>query len=298
MRFRAKKRKLTIPELIEKANEWDQRYLAVTVHSIEKSDPDRQRSLVREFLSNENRGAFKATNIFSKRLWLAELLDLFRRNGRCLPQWDQNVCALVTLTHDEWATSDDNIQFNLTAAKKKVRKALMGTNFIACFEPALYINEQYNNGNGKLISFHCHALVWVARKSDLDYLRKCIKGYFRSSLGEKAGVHISRRKSRRDVGQTIIYMSKLPCCGYKTVAGQGDKELQKKTTRVSLKSRSKLFHAMTKYTIFQLWLSGGEGANPLRDAKNKLRKTYKPKKFISSGYEVSRFRRPQLVALN
>lgn len=291
MKFKSKRPKLTIPELIEKAEEWDQRYLDVTVYSIERSDPERHRALVREFLGKENRGAFKATNAFSKKLWMLELLELFRRHGPCLPHWDEGICALVTLTHDEWATGDDNIQFNLTAAKKKVRAALAGTNFIACFEPALYTNEPYGGCSGKLVSFHCHALVWVSRKSELDFLRKCIKGRFRPILGNKAGVHISARKSRRDVAQTIIYMSKMPFCGYRTIVGQGGKRLQQKTPRVSYRSRSKLFHAMSKYSVFNLWLAGGRGVEPLREARNKLKSQYKPKSLPFAGYRFSAFSR-------
>ena len=263
----------------------------MTVHSIELSDPHRHRALTREFLSKENRGAFKATNAYSKKLWMAELLELFRRDGACLPQWDGTICAMVTLTHEQWATGDNNIQFNLTAAKKKVRAALAGTDFIACFEPALYTNEEFKGGDGKLLSFHCHALVWAARRSDLDFLRKSIKGRFTPMLGNKAGVHISQRKARRDVAQTIIYMSKMPCCGYKTIAGQGGKKLQQKTSRVSYGSRSKLFHAMAKYSVFNLWLAGGRGVGPLREARNKLKKGYKPKVLPCGGFRVSTFSR-------
>jgi hypothetical protein len=291
VKFRRKKIRLSIPELIEKAHEWDHRYLDVTVHSIERSDPERCRALVREFLSEENRGAFKATNVYSKRIWMAQLLQLFDRNGPCIPDWDSTVCALVTLTDEQWTTGDENIQFDLTAAKQKVRRALIGTNFIACFEPALYTNEKCGPDGGKLISFHCHALVWVARKSDLDFLRKCITGRFKPILGNKAGVHISARKTRRDVGQTIIYMSKMPCCGYKTIVGQGGKKLQQKTSRVSNRSRGNLFHAMKEYSIFDLWLSGGEGVRPLREAKGKARERHKPKKLAFGGFRISRFLR-------
>jgi hypothetical protein len=84
---------------------------------------------------------------------------------------------LITFTHKEWACADNNIQFNIGRAKQMVRNALMGTDFIGCFEAAVYNNEERETDGvvGKLISFHCHAISWASSYSLLSRLRSRFK---------------------------------------------------------------------------------------------------------------------------
>ena len=76
---------------------------------------------------------------------------------------------MVTFIDLSWAFPIDNIKFDLDAAKQKVRNALTGLSFIACFEAACYTNEEWETDgvSGKLVSFHCHALVWATNRSQL-----------------------------------------------------------------------------------------------------------------------------------
>lgn len=284
-RKRKQRRRVTLEQLISQAEEWDRKYLDVVVHSLEVYDSESRGQIVHDFLSRRNRGAFNLTNPHSKRLWLPELLKsfLYWRRKRYGRSWQSDLedgqvaCALVTLTHQDWACADTNIQFDLQRAKQKVRNALAGTNFIACFEAAPYKNETWvTDGEiGKLICFHCHAIAWPKRWSDLDRLREYIKPRFTPILGNPSGIRIDRLKAEDDLQRALRYMTKMPFLGYGTITnGQGKKT--QRSSKITFHSRRQLFHALKQHSLFDFWLGGGEGTHILREPRNRLKKKYKP----------------------
>jgi hypothetical protein len=274
-------------EIIDEAKEWDRRYLDGVVHSLELyEDPHDLQKVIHEFLSYKNRGAFKLTNPHSKRLWMAELILSFLalKRGESGESWDEALesrsvaCALVTFTHDEWACADNNIQFGLGRAKQMVRNALNGVDFIAHFEAAPYRNEEWVTDGvvGKLISFHCHAIAWASSRSVLDRLRKRINPRFIPLLGNRSGVQFKKLDSEQDLITALAYISKMPTLGYRTFKKRNGKIGQAKS-KISFKSRHHLFTALKKYDLFKFWLSGGDGAKAIREARTKL-KGYKPRR--------------------
>ena len=219
-RSKKNKKLSTVDELIKKAEEWDETYAEVTVHALEIYDQDQVDDLQREFLSHKNRGAFHLTNHYSKRLWVTALLQSFLNSRRKLygRSWQQELqngkvaCALVTIVHKDWACADNNIQFDLNRAKRKVRRALVGSNFIANFEAAPYRDERWetNGESGKLICFHCHAIVWAGSLSGLRRLQQKIQGQFKPILGAKRGVNMRRLPTENDLAGALVYNAKMP----------------------------------------------------------------------------------------
>jgi hypothetical protein len=282
---KTKQRKLlSVDELIKRAEEWDKRYLTATVHSLELYDGDDADDLQRQFLSKRSKGAFKLTNPYAKRLWLPKLMDSFLKSrqrfyGR---SWEEDlrsgkvVCALVTFTHEGWACADTNIQFDLGAAKKKVRNALAGLDYIANFEPAVYKNENWltNGVEGKLISFHCHAVVWVGSASSMYRLASRIHPRFRPILGNGRGVHTKMIRSEVELANTIPYLAKLPAMGKRTELTKTRKKRQC-NSKMTFSSRRNLFHALKGHSTFDTWLAGGEGVRILREPRVELQRKYK-----------------------
>jgi hypothetical protein len=181
------------------------------------------------------------------------------------------VCALVTFTDANWACPDTHIEFDLRQAKQKVRNALSGLSFVAAFEAAYYVNEQWEKeGNqGKLVSFHCHAVVWATHYSQLSRCRKRIKPRFRPILGNKSGVRFDALKKAEDVCKAVRYQAKMLALGYRTVPRGWGKKTQT-SAKLSYLSRYRLFTALQQYDLLDFWLAGGEGATVLRQARTKL----------------------------
>jgi hypothetical protein len=274
-------------DIIENANDWDQRYLDGVVHSLELyENPEDLRRVIQEYLSFKNRGAFKATNPYSKRLWLAEILQSFLaiKRGEAGDSWSEALekgtvaCALVTFTHEDWACADTNIQFDLSKAKTMVRNALVGTDFLARFEAAVYKNEEWETGGvtGKLVCFHCHGIVWASSRSVLDRLRTRINPRFAPILSSKAGIRFDSLNTEKDLVAALAYIGKMTTLGKRTVKKANGKTIQK-PAKISFKSQHHLFNALKKHDLFKFWLSGGEGVRAIREARTKL-KGYKPRR--------------------
>jgi hypothetical protein len=282
------KKEVDLDEIVAEARKWDDLYLNSTVHAVELyADPRQVKQVIQEFLSRKNEGAFKLTNPFSKRIWLKELLiafygsddnpveDRYFNYGR-VPlmtglQSGGVVCALVTFTDEAWACPDTAIEFDLKRAKQKVRNALKDLSYIAAFEAAYYVNESWkkNGKRGKLVSFHCHAVVWATHWSQLARRRKAIKPRFRPILGLKSGVRFDALRKANDVCKAVRYQAKMPARGYRTVAHDGGKKTQK-SANLSYIQRYRLFNALQQHDLLDFWLAGGEGKNILGSARSKL----------------------------
>jgi hypothetical protein len=261
------------------AHEWDNKFLRASLHSVRLyEDPTLVEEVIEEFLSKETRGAFKATNPFSKRIWMKELIDHFIRYGHGSYElgWDHELsegriaCVMATFTHEDWVCADTNIKFDLDSAKQKIRNALQGLSYIACFEAVGYVNEHWTTGGvrGRLVSFHCHVLLWATSRNQLNSRRKRIKKRFMPVLGSRTGVRYDSLKhnSERDMCRILAYQAKLPFLGKRTVLNasgrpnQVDVELPRET-------HFRLITAMQKYDLLDLWFAGGEGSTILDEAR-------------------------------
>jgi hypothetical protein len=180
-------------------------------------------------------------------------------------------CALVTFTDESWACPDTAIEFDLKRAKQKVRNALNGLSFVAAFEAAYYVNEQWekNEKRGKLVSFHCHAVVWATHKSQLVRRRARIKPRFRPILCNKSGVRFDVLKKSDDLCRAIRYQATMPARGYRTVAQAPGKKTQT-SAKLSYLARYRLFSALAQYDLLDFWLAGGEGKEIFLEARKSL----------------------------
>ena len=281
---------LDVDEFVAEGRKWDDLYLYSTIHAVELYErPYQVKQVIQEFLTRKSLGDLRATNPFAKRIWLKELLIAFyghECNSKS-PAQDEDeggrfplmaglkegrvVCALVTFTDESWACPDSKIEFDLSRAKQKVRNALSGLSFIAAFETAYYVNEEWEKeGNrGKLVSFHCHAVVWATSQAQLSRRRARIKPRFRPILGNKSGVRFDALKKAEDVCKAVRYQAKMPALGYRTDrVGWGKK--RQRSAKLSYRSRYLLFQALQQYDLLDFWLAGGEGAKILHEARTKL----------------------------
>jgi hypothetical protein len=200
------------------------------------------------------------------------------------PKYDIT-CALVTFTHQNWACPDTKLEFDLGRAKQKVRNALSGLSFIAAFEAAYYVNEEWEKDGkrGKLVSFHCHAVVWATNRAQMSRRRTRIKPRFQPILGNKSGVRFDALKKAEDVCKALRYQAKMPARGYRTVSRGWGKKTQR-SAKLSYLSRYRLFSALQQYDLLDFWLAGGEGAQILREARTKLHQ-HRERKRLGRGSE-------------
>lgn len=244
---------------------------------------------------------FKATNPYSKRIFLPHLIERLldgfdRKAKRERPEdprgADKAVFVFVTITDWRWATCDNNIQFDLAKAKQKVRNALGGTNFACKFEAALYVNVQHTHQGvqGKLVLFHCHALVWASSLSKLKRMRDSVRHRFVAPPGTKTSMKM-QRVPRDDVAKVVGYIAKLPVLGYRAVRTE-ERNTQVRA-RLRPSSHYRFFNAMTDFSMFDFWLAGGEGKVALRAARNDAHRE------AASGPRVLAFknRRPMISAI-
>lgn len=263
------------------AEYWDGRYSRASIRALERfHDPSDLGCVIEEFMSKKSRGAFRATNPFSKQLWLKALVDSFitkqartRRKRRRpimllinLPN-DDTTCSLVTFTHRDWVFADTNIEFALKAAKQKVRNVLKGLSHISAFDVAYYTNEQWRTGNqlGHLVSFHCHSLVWFRNESHLSRVRIEAKKQFVPVLGNESGARFDLLESTSDALNVLRYQAKMPIYGKKT-SKNGPKTKQF-PSYIKHKRRHLLLRYLSQYTTFDFWFGSGDGAEILREAR-------------------------------
>jgi hypothetical protein len=305
-----------VHEFVAEANKWDDLYLNSTIHAVKLYHRQSQvREIILKFLSHKNRAAFKLTNPFSKRIWLRELLialygnDQWWKKSRAKCQKDDEdrlplmaglksggvVCALVTFTDESWACPDTAIEFDLKRAKQKVRNALNGLSYVAAFEAAYYVNEEWekNGKRGKLVSFHCHAVVWATNWSQLARRRFRIKPRFRPILGNKTGVRFDVLKKADDVCKAIRYQAKMPARGYRTIAHASGKKTQT-SAKLSYLARYRLFTALAQYDLLDFWLGGGEGKCIFHSARKSLaeHRQRQREQGLGVGHPGSRIPRP------
>lgn len=274
--FRRRKKKRSLLELFNAATRWDRKYLESTIHAAYLFHGDGPvRQLIQRYLSKRNMFEFNAVNPHSKRVWVAKLMDSMLNSGlrdlrplEGLVDGQEDIrCALITFTHLDWACVDTNIEFDLARAKQKVRNALPALNYVGCFEAGCYVNERFERQGhkGRLISFHCHLIVWAESQYKLDKIRQRNRHRFAPLLGNRSGVHIASLKRWEDVCAAVYYQAKLPNLAYRTVRDDLGKITQEKV-KMPASLRYRLFCATQDHDISDFWLAGGEGSVILRRA--------------------------------
>lgn len=278
-----KKTKITDTELLGDMALWNDKYFKVVMHAVKLHDgPKEAKKTIGEFLSAKAAKRFRSTNPSSRAIWIKALLRTFLeghlpRGGRRKTPWDEAleqrlvVCGWMTFTDLQWSTAHNNIRFDLEKAKQKVRNALRGLDFLASFEAAVFNNQSMTTGGvkGKVVSFHCHAIVWAASFSQIRRRRTLIVKRFTPLFGNRSGIRIDHLKKQADLQRTLRYQGKMPVLGYRIVPKRNGGR-QNKPTELSYKTHFYLFEAFKNCGLFDLWLAGGEGAQILAEARDKL----------------------------
>lgn len=270
--------KALINDILKDARKWDRRYLGVTLHAIRRFQTEGDaEQLIDWFLSEQAAGDFNLANPYSKDLLLAELLPSLLGHvaqGSDDPEGAIGMaCALATFLRPGWECAEGHIDFDLGKAKKAIRNALAGFDFIGRFEPVTYQNEFYGNGRsrGPLVCFHCHCLVWTtASYSKLERLRRSLRHRFGGNVDDSEGVNFSRLKSAKDVGKGAAYLSKMPALGKRTEDRGAGRSVQR-SRMISYRSYNAMFNELRKHDMYTFWLSGGDGSKFLRDARKRLK---------------------------
>lgn len=265
-----------VSEILEYAEDWDNRYLDLNVRAIHKSLPrEDAEELIEEFLSKKSQFSFNSANPFSKKLLLSELLPkllISLAEGDVSPDGELKYsCALVTFLRDEWNFPEGAIRFDPAKAKKIVRNALAGFDFIGRFEAVTYQNEFIDIGGESKprVCFHCHCIIWTASAySKLERLRKSLRHRFGG--GSRQGAHFKKVDTPRGLAKSFRYISKVPTLG-KRLIKTADGAFRQKSRVINLRSYFAMFSEMRKSDMYTFWLSGGEGARMLREARLRLR---------------------------
>jgi hypothetical protein len=67
------KHDVDVDEIVAGARKWDDLYFQSTIHAVELyENPYKVEQVIQKFLSGRNKGGFKLTNPWSKRIWLRE----------------------------------------------------------------------------------------------------------------------------------------------------------------------------------------------------------------------------------
>jgi hypothetical protein len=258
---------LDLDRLLRGADLWDKRYLEAVIAAIkEYQQPKAAAKNIRKYLSKETCAEFNLTNPYSRKIIREQLLEaavdleepLFERGA---------VVMLATFADNAWACCDRAIDFDLDAAKQKIRNALVGMDYLGVFEAAVYPGEKWTTDGkaGCLISFHCHVFIWGTSQSKLRRLKAKIKNRFEAidpeNLGHAFPV-LNHLKTVKDLQRTLRYATKMPFNGYRKVIK--NERLTQEYAQLGLEHHYRLAGYLRRYTVFDAWFSGGKCTAILR----------------------------------
>jgi hypothetical protein len=202
---------------------------------------------------------------------------VFRTNlqmhvARIWPNLEKQRIALgfFTFVDRSWVTNEAEYAVDLVEIKRKVRNALIGMNFIAAIEHAVYSNRPFrvDGVESRMLAIHVHAIVWTTSQRQLERRRSKVAQRFDKIFpGQKSTVRCEKRVGLNDFLDTIRYMSKMDLSTYRLLNEAGTKQVNAKT---SLRSRYHRFNKMRDELLTHYWFAGGTGAPILRAAVRSL----------------------------
>ncbi len=167
---------LDLDIFLKPSDKWDQEYLKAVTSAIREHQPDKAEKIIQRYLSEERQAELNLTNTYSRRIFRTALLaaarsvetNLFRKG--VIVMW-------ASIAPRDWACCDRAIDFDYDLAKRKIRNAFAGKNFIAVIEPGYYPHEKWKSGDqvGSLMSFHAHIVVWDTSRSKLQRHQRGIR---------------------------------------------------------------------------------------------------------------------------
>jgi hypothetical protein len=233
--------------------------------AIEKfQDPTTAARMICKYLSKESCGDFNLVNPYSRKIMRQELLTEAADLEDSLFEVG-TVVMFATFADRKWACCDRAINFDIDAAKQKIRNAMTGMNYLGVFEAALYPGRKWKTDGtvGSLVSFHCHAIVWSTSKSQLRRHKVKITARF-EAVDESDAVTfpvLNHIKTMKDLRKVLRYTTKMPFEGYRRVFKNG--RPRNEHTALEPEHHYRLFQHLRKHKVFDAWFAGGEGTSIL-----------------------------------
>jgi hypothetical protein len=271
---------------LKPSNKWDREYLKAVTDAIRKYQPEKAEKIIRRYLSEERQAELNLTNTYARRIFRTALLTVAQGLETRLFRKDV-IVMWASIAPRDWACCDRDIDFNYDLAKRKIRNAFAGKNFIAVIEPGYYPHEKWQSGDkvGSLISFHAHILVWDTSRSKLQRHQQDIGlRFWPVQEGDRKTGRLCHVKTLADLWRILRYSTKMPFYGYDRQVRDDDSVVQS-NLQLAPVHHYRLFRFLRKHTVWDAWLAGGEGTVLLRDVRKAVRT-------VLVGIEVFRPGRP------
>jgi len=127
---------------LKPSNKWDREYLKAVSNAIRMYQPEEADKIIQQYLSEESQGELNLTNTYARRIFRGALLTAARSVETNLFRKGTIVMWASIVTRD-WACCDRAIDFDYDLAKRKIRNAFAGKNFIGVIEPGYYPHEKW-----------------------------------------------------------------------------------------------------------------------------------------------------------
>ncbi len=263
---------LDLDIFLKPSNKWDGEYLKAVTSALRQYQPENAEKIIQRYLSEQCQAELNLTNTYARRIFRAALLTVARDVERHLFGKDVTV-MWASIASRDWACCDRNIDFSYERAKRKLRNAFAGKNFIGVIEPGYYPDERWKSGDkvGSLISFHAHIVVWDTSRSKLQRHQRDIGlRFWPVQEGDRKTGRLCHVKTLADLWGILRYSTKMPFQGYDRQVNE-DGSIVQKPSELALIHHYRLFRFSCMHTVWDAWLAGGEGAQVLRDVRKEVR---------------------------
>jgi hypothetical protein len=177
----------------------------------------------------------------------------------------------VTLISDVYAVADTEEPPNPLKLTSWARQMLNGFNCLGMIEPAYYTEFRAQSADQKtrFVSYHAHALVWGADKSEIRARLKDLNRKLSSAVPEKPAAHATRCASTADLTRRVFYLLKSPRKRYRVGIDERKSDNPTKQSKDKLRPAERLrIHAhMRNLYLDELAFAGGEGRQLLAGIK-------------------------------
>lgn len=162
----------------------------------------------------------------------------------------------------------NSVDIYFDVVKKKFQKGLLGYNYIAVIEFAIFEGEKYDDkenpeNNGWMIAPHLQGMIWKdggLTKQDMQHFKEAFAGGRWRARGFK-------HELVYDITGSVSYMHKLPLFSY-------EKTYRHNNTPISQNTAYLTFQRLKNIPFKELFISGGEGQNVKTVTLNYLKEFY------------------------
>jgi hypothetical protein len=254
------------------ADKKDLEYLVALKAAIyEREGHKRGTETIQKYLSRERLGDFNLVNPYARKAFRRRLLlEVGDLENPTLS--DAGVVMLATFADREWACSDRAYKCDFGKAKRKIRNAFAGMDYIAVLEAAVYPDSKWKTKGaaGCLVSFHCNAVVWSTSESKLRRHRKAIATRFEPVFEGETTTYpvLNDLKTIVDLLRVLRYVTKMPLDGYRKKRKDG--KVSQEHAQLEAGHHYRLFKFLRDRSLFDAWFAGGDGAAILKQVRRQI----------------------------